>query len=116
MATLHGHADGTRRIYAKGSIESILSRCDQMLTADGQVVPLEPADIHARVETLASSGLRVLALARGTLTGDRLEHENLGTVSGATLVFIGLQAMIDPPRPEAMAAVQACQSAASGSK
>lgn len=111
MATLHDGADGSRRIYAKGSVESMLARCCGELAADGSVTPLNVAAIHARVEALASSGLRVLALARGTLTGDRLEREHLDPDNGGDLVFVGLQAMIDPPRPEATAAVRACQTA-----
>jgi len=61
------------------------------------------------VDALAADGLRVLAFARGELPDgqDTLSHDD---VAGG-LVFLGLQAMIDPPRPEAIAAVAACRAA-----
>ena len=110
MATLHDAGSGRpRRIYAKGSVEAILKCCHGALAADGSVVTLNHAAIHARIESMASAGLRVLALAHGNLPGEasRLDHKHLN----ASLVFVGLQAMIDPPREEAMAAIRACQSA-----
>jgi Ca2+-transporting ATPase len=62
---------------------------------------------------MARSGLRVLAFARGQLpAGTRqLTHEDV-----AGLVFLGLQGMIDPPRAEAIGAVQACLDAGIGVK
>jgi magnesium-transporting ATPase (P-type) len=65
--------------------------------------------VTAVVERLAGDGLRVLALASGRLPkGEtRLHHEDVRH----GLSFLGLQAMIDPPRPEATAAVAACRSA-----
>jgi magnesium-transporting ATPase (P-type) len=58
---------------------------------------------------MASRGLRVLALARREVDArhTRLEHAD---VSGG-LTFLGLQGMMDPPRPEAIASVRECQRA-----
>jgi len=42
----------------------------------------------------------------GAGKGEALDHRHIGN-----LVFIGLQGMIDPPRPEAVAAVKACRNA-----
>jgi Ca2+-transporting ATPase len=58
---------------------------------------------------MAEKGLRVLAFARAeSVTSDSaLEHDD---VAGG-LTFLGLQGMIDPPRPEAVAAVRVCQAA-----
>ena len=51
----------------------------------------------------------MLAFARGELPAgqDTLSHDEVAE----RLVFLGLQAMIDPPRPEAVAAVAACRAA-----
>lgn len=107
MATLH---DGDHRvIYIKGSVEALLSRCSQMVDRDHQPVALAREAIEEAVETLASQGLRVLACAKKEVGHHyhELEHEHIET----DLIFLGLLGMIDPPRPEAIAAVQACQKA-----
>jgi magnesium-transporting ATPase (P-type) len=61
MATLHG--GGSPVVYLKGSVESLLERCDTILGADGESKPLDSDTVHARVEALASQGQRVLAFA-----------------------------------------------------
>ncbi len=107
MATLH---DGdARRIYVKGSVESLLKRCDTMLLDDGQAVSIEQSKVEKNVENMAKQGLRVLAFAKREVGSHHhaLEHQDLEK----DLVFLGLQGMIDPPRPEAIAAVHACHSA-----
>lgn len=108
MATLHQtHAD--KLIYIKGSTEAILKRCHQMLDAEGNLASLDRDRIEHEADALARQGLRVLAFAKKTVAADQqsLDHPDLNQ----GLVFLGLQGMIDPPRPEAIAAVRACQSA-----
>ncbi|WP_030006961.1 cation-transporting P-type ATPase [Picosynechococcus sp. NKBG042902] len=107
MATLNDGAG--RTIYVKGSVESLLRRCETMLLDDGQAIALDPAAIEAVVETMATKGLRVLAFAKKEVSSHQhsVDHEDLTT----GLEFLGLQGMIDPPRPEAIAAVHACQTA-----
>lgn len=107
MATLHDAQ--LRIIYVKGSVEALLRRCTQMLNAEGQAIALDPNPIKQEVDTLAGQGLRVLAFAQKTAAAHQhaIDHEDIAT----DLVFLGLQGMIDPPRPEAIAAVHACQSA-----
>jgi Ca2+-transporting ATPase len=110
MATLHDAGESELRVvYVKGSVEGVLARCVASLDARGREVPLDAEGAHAVAEELARRGRRVLAFARGTLPAraTSIEHEDLDE----GLVFLGLQAMIDPPRPEAVAAVRACQSA-----
>jgi Ca2+-transporting ATPase len=110
MATLHDMGGGQPRIgYMKGAVERVLERCADALGADGMVRPLDPLGVQAAVESLAAHGLRVLALARKVFPpgASTLGHEDVD--SGLT--FLGLQGMIDPPRPEALAAVKACHDA-----
>ncbi|HEX4141665.1 MAG TPA: HAD-IC family P-type ATPase, partial [Candidatus Methylacidiphilales bacterium] len=104
MATLHGDA---RVVYKKGSLERILARCDKMLGADGREVPMDKDAAKSAAETMAAEGLRVLAFATKRLNHDKLA---MSDVEGG-LVFLGLQAMIDPPRQEAIEAVGNCQRA-----
>ena len=108
MATLHGGGAG-RLIYKKGAAERIIERCTTSLDDHGELVPFDKAHAREAVEHMATKGLRVLAFARRHVASDhaRLEH---GHVAG-DLTFLGLQGMIDPPRPEAIAAVRRCRSA-----
>ncbi|MEM1368739.1 MAG: cation-transporting P-type ATPase [Cyanobacteria bacterium P01_H01_bin.15] len=107
MATLHDAQP--RMIYVKGSVEALLNRCNQMLNAQGDATPLDVTQIKQEVDNMAGQGLRVLAFAKKTVEFNQhaLEHNDIAT----DLVFLGLQGMIDPPRPEAITAVHACQSA-----
>ncbi|MEW5861251.1 MAG: cation-transporting P-type ATPase [Cyanobacteriota bacterium] len=116
MATLHeGENNGDGRgnpgttIYVKGSVEAILQRCQQMLDADGSLIPVDGETVHREVDAMAEQGLRVLALAKKPVSAEQqsVDHADIAK----DLIFIGLQGMIDPPRKEAIAAVQACQEA-----
>lgn len=110
MATLHDAGpDQERIVYMKGSVEAILSRCETMLKADGRLAPCDADAIHRAADELAREGLRVLAFARGCMPAGTasLSHEDV--IGGLT--FLGLQGMVDPPRPEAIPAVRACQQA-----
>jgi Ca2+-transporting ATPase len=109
-ATLHGGGDETQRVvYKVGAVERLLERCDEALDAHGQPCPLDPEAVRREVEQMAADGLRVLAFARLHLprTQSHLDHEHVR--SGLT--FLGLQAMIDPPRREAIEAVARCRRA-----
>jgi cation-transporting ATPase F len=110
MATLHVPGAGTAPIiYMKGSVESVLSRCCDAYGADSESTPLDPASINQEVEEMAARGLRVLAFARKEVTAANQSVTHADVADG--LSFLGLQAMMDPPRPEAIAAVNACQKA-----
>ena len=110
MATLH-EVEGQPMLYAKGAIEKILPACDRLLTADGHEVALDAAGrelIAAAAAGMAARGLRVLAMARRqAAAGNELTDQALE--SG--LVFLGLAAMMDPPRRQAIAAVRTCHAA-----
>jgi len=110
MVTLHDAGAGQPRLaYMKGAAEVILARCTSAVDAHGQAIPLDAEAVHRQVEAMASKGLRVLAFSKGELPPavSAIHHDDVE--SGQ--VFLGLQGMIDPPRPEAIAAVAACQNA-----
>jgi len=109
MITLHANPDtGQPRLVIKGAAEAILSRSESMLTNESMTIPIDRAALQAQVDTMAASGLRVLAFAQRDLSSevDSIDHED-----AVELTFLGLQGMIDPPRPEAMEAVKASQAA-----
>ncbi|MCB1977159.1 MAG: cation-transporting P-type ATPase [Nitrosomonas sp.] len=109
MATLHALNAETAVIYVKGSVESILARCETASDDDFQSQPLNKERIHRETEAMAAHGLRILAFAR------KLQPASTQTVNHDSvaegLSFLGLQAMMDPPREEAIAAISACQMA-----
>ena len=108
MATLHTQGEDPPRLYVKGAVEIILSKCTSALDRSGQRVPLNVAQIEKAFDLMASKALRVLAFARRVCP---VGSNNLSHADVADLEFLGLQGMIDPPRPEAIAAVGACQRA-----
>ncbi|MEG4328923.1 HAD-IC family P-type ATPase [Microcoleus sp. herbarium5] len=108
MATLHRTPSG-KTLYVKGSVESVVSRCGSSLDTQGNLVEVDREQIHHQVDEMAKQGLRVLALAKKPVPQSQNSVDHSDLESG--LIFLGLQGMIDPPRAEAIAAVQACQTA-----
>ena len=105
MTTVHG--DSTA--YMKGAPEVMLDRCDRVLE-DGEAVALTDERRRAiadRVSTYAGNALRVLGFARKRVADPAVEDAELES----EMVFLGLQAMMDPPREGARAAVEDCRTA-----
>lgn len=107
MATLNDALGESRIIYAKGSLERILGMCvDRMVGSEPR--PLDAGLIQERCNGLADQGFRLLALARRVVSAD-VDVIDDACLSGLTL--LGVVAMSDPARPEAIAAVGECKSA-----
>ncbi|MFB6123906.1 MAG: cation-translocating P-type ATPase [Haloferacaceae archaeon] len=95
--------------YTKGAPAVVLERCDTVLE-DGEAVPLTEerrGAILDRVDAFASDALRVLGFASRPVDDPEASEDELE--SGLT--FLGLQGMIDPPRPEVRDAVDDCRGA-----
>ena len=102
MSTRH-EENGGSIVYTKGALDSIL-RHTTHITDGENVRPITDADvekIYSANKAFSDKALRVLALAYNTKT--ELAEEDL--------IFVGLVAMIDPPRPEAKPAVAQFKSA-----
>ncbi len=119
MATAHGRADGSGigsgpgpgiTVYVKGAVETVVALCDRRIGRDGSDEAIDRDSVLATAERLADGALRVLALARARActVSLPLAPEDVESVEFS---FVGLQAMADPPRPEAIAAVHACRRA-----
>jgi len=103
---------GARWVDAKGAPEAVVERCAAIMTGDGDVRSLSPGDraaVARRVDEYAGGGLRVLALATRALdpaaplpSRDDAERD---------LTFVGLAALVDPPRPGVAEAVARCHTA-----
>jgi cation-transporting ATPase F len=108
MATLNVR-DSQHMIFLKGSLESLLPRCVSMLDESGNPQKMDMSLIEQQAEQMAARGLRVLAFARKRVAND-VDTINHSNVEG-DMEFLGLQAMIDPPRPEAIKAIATCHQA-----
>ncbi|MGD9895921.1 MAG: cation-translocating P-type ATPase [Candidatus Methylacidiphilaceae bacterium] len=102
-------ATGTGVAYVKGAVESLLSLCSRAWTPEGEEVSLDREKILRQANDWAQDGLRVLAFGRKVFPPGKRTLSSPDLRDG--LVFLGLQAMRDPPRPEAIRAVVRCQAA-----
>lgn len=110
MATLNRDtASDKHRIYAKGSVESILGQCTAAMTATGEIIPLDRETVFAAAGDMAARGLRVLAFAQSERLGENAAEGMPNKIRD--LVFLGLQAMMDPPRDNSAAAIDTCHRA-----
>ena len=110
MVTLHRRTDDSSKVvYLKGAIEKVLSLCSHELDPGGKERPCDPDMIYREAHNLAERGLRLLGFARGRVSPETNQLDPDQLPSGLT--WLGLQGMMDPPRSEAIRAVQACQAA-----
>ena len=110
MTTLDEEPDGSRWYHAKGAPLELLERCGPIRGVDGDR-PLEDADRTAvadAFESYAGEGLRVLGFAERR-TDERPPAER--DTAESALVWLGLVALEDPPRPDVPAAVASCHRA-----
>jgi len=114
MSTIHLTPEKTKVAFVKGAPEIIVEKSRYILE-DGrekQLTEVEQKNILGANEQMASSALRVLAMAYKKLPSELTDfHEK--TVE-QDLVFTGLTGMIDPPREEAVEANKKCKQAGIG--
>ncbi len=102
--------------FVKGAPREVLQLCTHILM-DGQIHPLDDAlraEIVAANDDYARSALRVLALAQRELPARSPAVEGAAYTPERVergLTFLGLMAMLDPPRPEVAQTVQTCRKA-----
>jgi len=116
MSTIHAN-NGALLVYVKGAPKEVLALCNRA-RQDQQDQPLSDslsARIMAANDEYARNGLRVLAIAYRELpqpsTSDNASLEYTAEVIERDLVFLGLMAMMDPPRPEVVEAVEKAHTA-----
>jgi len=110
MTTIH-REDNQEIAFVKGAPREVVQLCTGILL-NGEIKPLTNelrTEILSANDEYARGALRVLALARrdlpprsGAYTAENVERD---------LVFLGLMAMMDPPRPQVEEAVRICRQA-----
>jgi magnesium-transporting ATPase (P-type) len=108
MATLHHDHSGHAFIYLKGAPERVLEMCHQQRKR-GEDVRLDRNYWESMSEKLAERGQRLLAIAARPVDA-AMNSLTFADVEGG-LSLIGIVGIIDPPREEAISAVEACRSA-----
>lgn len=97
--------------YIKGAPKEVLELCNKVYI-DGEEKVAAPEFFQSAMDAndeFARNGLRVLAVAQRKVPADVKEYK-VETIE-RDLVFLGLMAMMDPPRPEVTAAVEECNHA-----
>ena len=109
MTTIH-RANDENTAYVKGAPDVILDNC-KYISINGQINELTGEDRKRILDVnrdMANRALRVLGFAYKSLTEEyTTESEEIER----DLTFIGLQAMIDPPREEVRESIKKCRSA-----
>ncbi len=105
MSTAHELEDGSVMI-TKGAVDVLLNRI-LYIRKDGEVCPVTEEDkeaVERQNQEFSRDGLRVLAFAYKRID----QGHGLTTEDEDDLIFLGLIAMMDPPREESKAAVEEC--------
>ena len=112
MTTVHRRIDA-EFAFVKGSPREVLQLCTTV-EIDNKIVPLTNelrAEIMAANDEYARNALRVLAMAKRDLAAAGKAGPYNPEIVERELTFLGLQAMMDPPRPEVEAAIKTCRQA-----
>ncbi len=107
MTTVHRNPDGRYIAFMKGAPEVVLQMCSRKLLASStpHLTYDDKLEILKVNDEMASSGLRVLALAYRYVEDPYIQDIEYD------MVFIGLVGMIDPPRDEVTEAYRVCEKA-----
>jgi len=108
MTTIHQMKDGKRLAFMKGAPEVVLEKCRYIFDDSGhkELGEREKVEILKANEEMAQGALRVLGFAyKDCPDGLGYTEEHIEK----DLVFLGLAGMIDPPREEAIEAIQVCK-------
>jgi magnesium-transporting ATPase (P-type) len=108
MATLHHDHAGHGFTYIKGAPERLLEMCTKQREGGADTLLQHDYWIQ-QLRSMAQQGQRLLAIA---MKAESSQHCSLSFDDMETgLTLLGIIGMIDPPRAEAISAVQQCQSA-----
>ncbi|WP_457206239.1 cation-translocating P-type ATPase, partial [Nocardioides sp. P5_C9_2] len=123
MATFHEMtgADGRPvvRCYVKGAPDVLISRGGSYRSPDGALVPVTDENRHLAIEAndrMANSGERVMVVAQRDFDHATFDQARSGGGGGlialvTDLTLLAMVGIVDPPRPEAKAAIAECHSA-----
>jgi len=111
MSTAHADSEQPERVLlmTKGAPDVLLARCTHEQSGDAEraLTAARRSEIQASIDRLAGQALRTIGLAYRVLPAAARPQAK----AEQELVWLGVAGMIDPPRPEAAAAVRAAHDA-----
>ena len=99
-----GDAAGEESVFLKGAPDRVLTRATTQTLPDGSSEPLDPAHWQRAISELGGQGLRVLAAARKPARHGQSDLSQGDLAGGFEL--LGVVGIVDPPRPEAITAIE----------
>jgi P-type Ca2+ transporter type 2C len=112
MSCINKLSNGESNIFVKGAPKELLDLSTKIIIGN-KIVELTPevrTEIISKINDFAKDGLRVLGFAYRKFEGKTVAEATIQTVEN-DLIFIGITAMYDPPRPEVKEAVSLCKKA-----
>ncbi|TCP22697.1 Ca2+-transporting ATPase [Scopulibacillus darangshiensis] len=109
MSVVVKNNKGERFVITKGAPDVLLEKCDAIIW-NGKPQRMQrwySEKVRKALSTLGSQALRTIAIAYKPLKGS---YETADQAE-KNLTFVGLQGMIDPPRPEVYESIQQCKQA-----
>ncbi|MFC7494137.1 MULTISPECIES: cation-translocating P-type ATPase [unclassified Nocardioides] len=118
MATFHEMTgdDGRPvvRCYVKGAPDVLISRSTKIRHPDGTIVPITEDNRHLALEAndaIANAGERVMIVAQRDFEPGTVQPGDDLVDSVQELTLLAMVGIVDPPRPEARAAIAECKEA-----
>ncbi|MFT8812494.1 cation-translocating P-type ATPase [Oenococcus sp.] len=113
MSTIHQAGDGKRLILTKGALDFVLAVTDRILDhgVERAITDDDKTEILAANRRYAGDGLRSLAFAYRSFEDDSDPKTYHVSNCEQHLIFVGLAAMSDPPRPEIYEAIRKAHAA-----
>jgi Ca2+-transporting ATPase len=118
MATFHNmentEGQSVVRCFVKGAPDVLIARSGFVRGPKGQVVPMDK-EMHQKAlaenERLAAQGMRVMVVARRDFEPATFDPQANLLDDVNELTFLAMVGIVDPPRPEAKAAIADCKEA-----
>ncbi|MEZ0346602.1 MAG: cation-translocating P-type ATPase [Infirmifilum sp.] len=110
MSTLHTWETGTV-MFVKGAPEVLLPLSSKLMLPSGEIITLTEENLRKILEindAFAQEGLRNIAFAVKFFNEKK---EQITEADEQELIFLGITAIIDPPRPEVLPALETCEQA-----
>jgi Ca2+-transporting ATPase len=118
MATFHDMVDSTGkgvvRCYVKGAPDVLIARAGSYLKPDGTVVPITDDNRSLALEAndrIAAAGERVMVVAQRDIEPPAFRPGDGLIEQVRDLTLLAMVGIVDPPRPEAKAAIAQCHTA-----
>ncbi|MBE9537005.1 MAG: cation-translocating P-type ATPase [Proteobacteria bacterium] len=104
MSTVHRMPEREKLLFMKGAPERVIERCIYEIKdgLPGVIDEMKRRELLDMAESMASEGLRVIALAEKRFSGTAKTAEE-------NMTFLGFAGLLDPPRAEAASSVEKCR-------